>query len=422
MLCNSMFLHGFLPPSLMKTVIVPVIKDKKGIVTDKDNYRPIAVTSVVSKLIELLLLDHMQDHLGTAGNQFGFKQGHGTDMCVFALKETIDYYRQKSSPVYVCFLDASKAFDRINHWCLFSKLIKRGVHRVFVRLLVFWYCSQEFCVRWGNTYSQFFSVVNGVRQGGIISPILFNIYMNDLSVTLNKSNVGCKINGQVINHLMYADDTCLIGSSPSSLQRLLDITSDFASSNLVTFNEKKTKCICFLPRRLQDLCLPTVFLHERALAYVDSIKYLGVILNKSTRDDEDIMRQVRAIYSRGNVLISRLRHCSVDVKISIFRSFMSTAYCCQLWSNSRCLSLHKLTVAYNNIFRKFVGIRRGVSMSATYVAYGIDPMCVIIRKSTFSFQSRIKESSNCIIESIRNSLFHNTVSAINARWRHVLHL
>ena len=157
----------------METIIVPIIKDKKGLVTDKDNYRPIAVTSVLSKLIELVLLERMNLNLGTACNQFGFKSRHGTDMCVFTLKQIIEYYNLRCSPVYICYLDASKAFDRINHWCLFKKLLNRNINLVLVRLLLFWYCNQTFCVRWGSTISPFFTVSNGVRQGGIMSPVLF---------------------------------------------------------------------------------------------------------------------------------------------------------------------------------------------------------------------------------------------------------
>ena len=126
-----------------------------------------------------------------------------TDMCVFALKQVIEYYTSRSSPVYICFLDASKAFDRINHWTLFEKLIKRNVPCHIVRIIVYWYCNQTFSVTWGSLISESFSVTNGVRQGGILSPIFFNVYMDDLSVTLKNSKLGCCINGTIINHLMY---------------------------------------------------------------------------------------------------------------------------------------------------------------------------------------------------------------------------
>ena len=101
-----------------------------------------------------------------------------------------------------------EAFDRVSHGKLFQKLIVRGVPLYIVRLLVYWYSKQTMCVRWGGVCSVMFNVSNGVRQGGILSPFLFNIYIDDLSFILNDCNVGCSFSGRVVNHLMYADDLC----------------------------------------------------------------------------------------------------------------------------------------------------------------------------------------------------------------------
>ena len=93
------------------------------------------------------------------------------------MTEVIEFYKSQSSPVYVCFMDASKAFDRVNHWTLFKKLIDRAMPDVFVRLLVYWYRTQNACVRWGTACSEMFTVSNGVRQGGILSTLFFNVYI-----------------------------------------------------------------------------------------------------------------------------------------------------------------------------------------------------------------------------------------------------
>ena len=79
------------------------------------NYRPIAIASVVSKFFEHLILFQLKPLLTTSDNQFGFKPLHGTDMCTFLLKEVVRSYTTKNTPVYSVFLDASKAFDRVNH-------------------------------------------------------------------------------------------------------------------------------------------------------------------------------------------------------------------------------------------------------------------------------------------------------------------
>ena len=149
----------------MAVILVPVIKDKAGKINSKDNYRPVALASILSKVLELIILDRLSEFLYTADNQFGFKKKLGTDSCIYVLKEIIDSYSRLSGSVFLCFLDASKAFDRINHRELFKKLERRGVPLYLVRILSFWYSQQKMCVRWGTDISESFYVSNGVRQG-----------------------------------------------------------------------------------------------------------------------------------------------------------------------------------------------------------------------------------------------------------------
>ena len=136
-----------------------------------------------------MILTKIEEQLYTTDNQFGFKSKLGTDMCIFTLKTIIDFYNSKGSQVYVCFLDSSKAFDRINHWSLFKKLINRNINSFILKMLFYWYSHQRFCVRWCSSLSPFFNACNGVRQGGICSPYFFNVYMDKLSVLLNSSNI-----------------------------------------------------------------------------------------------------------------------------------------------------------------------------------------------------------------------------------------
>ena len=106
---------------LISTLLIPIVKDKKGDITDGDNYRPIAITCVVSDILELILLDNVWYKLHSTCNQFGLKIGPSTDLWCFALKQTIDYYRSISCLVCIFYLDASKAFDKIIHWTLFKE-------------------------------------------------------------------------------------------------------------------------------------------------------------------------------------------------------------------------------------------------------------------------------------------------------------
>ena len=91
----------------------------------KDNYHPIAPASVVSKVAESIIFNRISCYLDTCPNQFGFKRNHGTDQCIYVLKEIIYAYRVMNGSVFTCLLDASKAFDRVNHCILFTKLGNR---------------------------------------------------------------------------------------------------------------------------------------------------------------------------------------------------------------------------------------------------------------------------------------------------------
>ena len=89
----------------------------------------------------------LEKYLHTHDQQFGFKSQHATDMCIFTVKSVIKYYTKQNSTAFTCFLDAAKAFDRVSHWTLFSKMIKRNVPLVIVRIIAFWYQTQTMCVK-----------------------------------------------------------------------------------------------------------------------------------------------------------------------------------------------------------------------------------------------------------------------------------
>ena len=161
-------------------MIIPLLKCKFKDPADVNNYRPIAIATALSKVLEQVLLSRLARYLWTADRQFGFKRAHGTEMAIFALKQSVDLYRNQDRHVYMCFLAAKKAFDRVNHWTLAKKLLDRNVPLHIVKLFIFWYREPEFMVRWGNSLSMTFRCANGIRQGGQLFPLLYNVYTDDL--------------------------------------------------------------------------------------------------------------------------------------------------------------------------------------------------------------------------------------------------
>ena len=381
---NCMIIHGYLPLSVMDTIIVPLVKDKKGDLGSVDNYRPIAITCIVSKVLEIIILKRYEDHFLTSSNQFGFKANHGTEKCIFVLKQVIDFYKSKSSPVYLCFLDLSKAFDRVNHCILLDKLLERKLPVIIVRILQVWYATQHFVIQWGNSLSAPFNVTNGVRQGGILSPILFNVFIDELSEQLQGKTFGFHVNSECFNHIIYADDTVLLAPSPAALQKLIDVCNTYVSSHDLVFNVAKSKCLVVKPHSMKSLHVPTLRLDGKTINFVKKELYLGYTITDDFQDDEAILKEMRGLYARGNMIVKNFKFCSSEVKAKLFSTYCTAFYCCSMWSSFKTASLKRLHIAHNNIFRFLFTIGKRESVSVIFVKNNIPNMTIIRRKIVFS--------------------------------------
>ena len=420
-LCFSgMFVHGILPNSLMSVVLVPIIKNKCGSINSKENYRPIALASIVSKVLERIILNRIENVLNTNANQFGFKKAHSTDQCIYVLKEIVQLYKSLNTCISVCFLDASKAFDRVNHQRLFEKLDKRGIPGYILRIIVFWYENQTMAVRWGNLISNSFQVSNGVRQGGILSPYLFNMYMDELSTRLNNLKIGCSIDDLFINHLMYADDLVLISPSTRGLSRLIEECQKYGLEFDILFNSNKSAVMFFKPDFLKNTNFPNFKINNENIDIVSNYTYLGHIICNDSSDDLDILRQRRKIFAQGNSIMRKFYMCSLDVKLTLFRSYCSSFYTSQLWVNYTKKTMHKLYTAYHNVLKMFIGVSKCEHTRPICANLNVQYCPALIRNFIYKFMSRLIASENIYVKALCNtSCFYR--SCIWKHWRYLLY-
>ena len=136
--------------------------------------------------------------------------------------EVIDCYQNNGRPVYMCMLDASKAFDRVIVLTLIKTLYARGMCPIYLRLLMNIYEEQQMRIRWNNSVSDYFTISNGVKQGGLLSPVLFSIYLDQLIVQLRHLGMGCYMNGLFTGVFIYADDITLLAPSRASMVLILE--------------------------------------------------------------------------------------------------------------------------------------------------------------------------------------------------------
>ena len=180
-----------------------------------------AIAVFSNKILDYVIIDQQSDSLCTRDYQFGFKSHSSTMLCSTMLIETIQYYDENGrQPLYVLFLDARKAFDRVIRVCyseLFNILLDKKVCPRIVQLLCYMYLNQACCVKWNSKNSYDFTVSNGVKQGAVISPIPFSTYMDILFKQLKHNGIGCHVGLVYAGAFGYADDVVLVAPSLYSL-------------------------------------------------------------------------------------------------------------------------------------------------------------------------------------------------------------
>ena len=175
-----MIKHSFAPCKFGISTIVPIHKGSNLKAFESKNYRAVALSSLFSKIIDKCILSMQSDSLQSDPLQFAYKENASTVQCVSVICEVINYYIHNDSCIYMGMLDASKAFDRVNHLSLFNKLKLRNMCPTILKFLMCTYQRQSVMVNWNGECSSTFSVGNGVKQGGILSPVLFTVYLDGL--------------------------------------------------------------------------------------------------------------------------------------------------------------------------------------------------------------------------------------------------
>ena len=184
------------------------------------------------------------------------------------------FCRNRDTPVYMCFLEAKNVSHRANHWTLASKQLDRNVPLHIVKLLIYWYREQEFMLRWGNSLSMTFRCSNGIRQGGQLSPLLYNVYRDDLNHHLQATVAGCHVAGTWVNSLSYADDIVLLAPTVSALQTLLEVCRAYAGPHDIVYITMKTVCTLVRPKQSQGRYSTRVRLGNEELSFVEEFRFL----------------------------------------------------------------------------------------------------------------------------------------------------
>ena len=328
-------IHGHISPFLLLSSIIPLVKDKLGDATLSDNYRSIAVSSLILKIFDWVILILLADQLETDELQFGFLEKTSTSMCTWLMIETIEHYQRHGSDVYACVMDMTKAFDLVRHSKLFEVLKGKSIPDIYIRILLVMYEKQEANVRWNGTLSEKFSIKNGVKQGAVLSPRLYCVYTDGLFKLLRKFRTGCWMNGSFAGIVGYADDLLLLSPTIDGLQEMVKNCESYAQDHNLKFSTNdnlkkcKTKCIAFIKK---DKPLKNIVLNGKNLPWVKNAKHLGCTITNDIQGlSKDIMEKRAQFINRANELEQEFSYAHSSTKIRLNQIFNTSFYGSQLW-------------------------------------------------------------------------------------------
>ena len=175
------------------------------------------------------------------------------------------------------------------------------------------------------------------------------------------------------------------------------------------------------PKVFSKLYVPVFQLAGIDIEFTDNVTYLGYVLTDNMDDGSTMKKEARNIYIHGNTLIRNFKHCTKEVKVSLFKTYCSSIFCCSLWSKYTNCQLNSVCVALNKVFKCFMGKRRDYSASMLFVENCVNNVNVIRRKMIYSIKSRIEASSNFLIRSIVNSYYY-TFSTLYEKWQSLLYM
>ena len=299
------------------------------------------------------------------------------------MQEVIEHYTSEGSDCHVLLLDASKAFDRIHFVKLFQLLIQRRMCPMAIQLLLQMYTNQRLNVQWNSCTSDSFPCRNGVKQGGVLSPLLFCIYVDELLCRLQGLDVGCRIGNSFAAAFGYADDLTILAPSIPAAETLLRTCEHFAEEYFVQFNASKSQHLICRGRNTNHNEIPLLKLNGDVIPQCDHAVLLGTSIGADCQA-KSFQKASSELVSRTNTLLSRFNHCNSAVLFSLFQTYCCSFYASSLWSfESR--HFNSFIVSWRKCVKKVWRIsQRTHSRLLPHIIAGPDVrLCILARFASF---------------------------------------
>jgi len=240
-------------------------------------------------------------------------------------------------------------------------LIGTGLPARLVKLVVDWYGKTFSVTKWNNSLSDPISIKSGIRQGGILSPILFNIYIDVIINALEISDNGCHIGQTYVGCVVYADDIILLSASVSRLQDMINTCVKKGAELDIIFNANKSKLFSVGPSCNNQYC--NLVLGSDSIEWVKELKYLGLYFISCKKFKIDVSVAIKRFYASANAIFCHSKYVSEHVKLRLMESFVLPLLTYSLESiNLTTAQMRQLNVCWNNVYRKIFNMHKWESV------------------------------------------------------------
>lgn len=354
-LMEGFWSSNYLPDSLLEGVIIKI--PKKGDLSERSNWRGITLLNMLLKVIAHIIRKRIYDAIspGMRKEQAGFRRGKSCVDHVNSLRIIVEQSVEWRSPLYLLFIDFEKAFDTLNHTAIWNALACKGVPQQLISLIKSIYANATCRILHENELSDKINIGKGVRQGCVLSPLLFNIVLDVIMQQATTSRNGI-VWGLVdrLEDLDYADDICLLTHSHAGMEHKLRNIVDHALTAGLKINIGKTKIMRIFTENNTPFHIGGTQLEE-----VESFCYLGSIIDRHGGSSADISARVKKARQAFGMLTNVWKSSNISqrTKFKIFNSNVKSVllYGCETW-NAASSDVQSLQVFTNNCLRRLLKI------------------------------------------------------------------
>ena len=347
-LFHCMWRKEAIPQELKDASIIHLYK-RKGNPQVCDNHRGISLLSIAGKILAKILLNRLNVHLDQTGlipeSQCGFRKDRGTIDMIFTARQLQEKCQEQNVDLYMTFVDLTKAFDTVSRDGLWKIMAKFGCPPRFIAMVRQFHDDMQSRVQNDGEFSEPFEVTNGVKQGCVLAPTLFSMMFSAMLMdafqdsdpgfpiryrfdgnifNLRRLQAKTKVQTDVLDELLYADDMDKNASTEAKMQRAMDQVAQSCDNYDLTISTKKTEAV-HQPAPGKPYNEPTITVNGQKLKVVNKFTYLGSTLSRAVHIDDEITARI----AKASVAFGRLRAnvwerngIKLDTKLKVW-SFVS---------------------------------------------------------------------------------------------------